>query len=171
MVASTWRLISNWNAKSHRLDGRSDVFSLGVILYEALTGQRPFRGSTLNELLHQIVSVEPRTPRGLREDIPAELERICLKALNKRLSDRYASAAALAEDLEAWLQPKATQPIQLHREEQIVPKGLRSFDASDASSFWIYCLVLAIEKTCKRALRFGNRELNKPILSRHLAWG
>ncbi len=121
--------------EGHRLDGRSDVFSLGVIMYEALTGQRPFRGGTLNELFHQIVSVEPRPLRSLREDTPAELERICLKSLNKRVSDRYASAAALAEDIAAWLQPKATTASETHREEQIVPKGLRSFDASDASYF------------------------------------
>ncbi len=121
--------------EGHRLDGRSDVFSLGVIMYEALTGQRPFRGSTINELLHQIVSVEARAPRCLREDTPAELERICLKSLNKRVSDRYNNAAALAEDLAAWLQPKAPQSTHSQREEQIVPKGLRSFDASDASYF------------------------------------
>ena len=121
--------------EGHRLDGRSDVFSVGVILYEALTGERPFRGSTLNELLHQIVSVEPRSLRSLRNDIAAELERICLKSLSKRVSDRYVSAAALAEDLAAWLQPKATTVTEPRREEQIVPKGLRSFDASDASYF------------------------------------
>ncbi len=121
--------------EGHRLDGRSDVFSLGVILYESLTGQRPFRGGTLNELLHQLISIEPQAPRSLREDIPAELERICLKSLSKRVSDRYASASALAEDLGAWLQPTSTRATPDTREEQIVPKGLRSFDASDASYF------------------------------------
>ena len=55
--------------EGHRLDGRSDVFALGIILYEMLTGQLPFRGSTQNEILHQVISVEPRAPRSLRPEM------------------------------------------------------------------------------------------------------
>ena len=117
--------------EGHRLDGRSDVYSLGVVLYELLVGKRPFRGSTSNELLHQVVSVDPPHPRNIDDSIPAELERICLKALSKRASDRYATAAEFADDLLSWQQ----EPEQGNQGPQIVPKGLRSFDADDADFF------------------------------------
>ena len=117
--------------EGHRLDGRSDVYSLGVVLYELLVGKRPFRGSTSNELLHQVVSVDPPHPRNIDDSIPAELERICLKALSKRASDRYATAAEFANDLLSWQQ----EPEQEIKDLQIVPKGLRSFDADDADFF------------------------------------
>ncbi len=117
--------------EGHRLDGRSDIFSLGVVLYEALTGKTPFRGSTSNELFHQVISVQPKPPRELDGSIPAELERICMKSLSKRASDRYATAADLADDLLSWNQT----PQQEHIALQIVPKGLRSFDVDDADFF------------------------------------
>lgn len=117
--------------EGHRLDGRSDVFALGVMMYELLTGKRPFRGSTANEIYHQIISVDPLPPRGIESDIPEELERICLKALAKRAADRYATAAELADDLSNWQQGPATSAI----ERTIIPKGLRSFDADDADFF------------------------------------
>jgi len=117
--------------EGHRLDGRSDIFSLGIIFYELLTGKRPFRGSSTYELLHQIISEEPRTPREIDDSLPAELERICLKALSKRASDRYPTAAELADDLLHWNQ----SPQQAIKELQIVPKGLRSFDTEDADFF------------------------------------
>jgi serine/threonine protein kinase len=88
--------------EGHRVDGRSDIFSLGVVFYELLTGRRPFRGDTREELLEQIVAVEARPPRQVDEAIPMELERICLKALSKRATERYTTASDLAQDLRHW---------------------------------------------------------------------
>ena len=84
--------------EGHRVDGRSDVFSLGVVFYEMLTVQLPFQGESTSELLEQISKALVRPPREIDDTIPKELERICLKALAKRASDRYATARDMAED-------------------------------------------------------------------------
>ena len=93
-------------------DQRSDVYSLGVILFELLTGERPFRGE-LRTLLHQVIHDEPPSPRKLNTRIPRDLETICLKCLEKEPSRRYTSAAALADDLRRYLQeqPIAARPV------------------------------------------------------------
>ncbi len=89
--------------EGHRLDGRTDIFSLGAVLYECLTGRQPFRGESTSEVLEMVKHVEPRPPRQLDNGIPRELERICLKALSKRVCDRYSTAADMADDLRQWL--------------------------------------------------------------------
>lgn len=90
-----------------RLDGRSDLFSLGVIFYEMLTGQRPFNSQGRDLLYREILSATPVPPRSLNNSIPAALETICLKALAKRPADRYPTATAFARALEESLQFKA----------------------------------------------------------------
>jgi TOMM system kinase/cyclase fusion protein len=89
---------------AHRIDGRTDIYSLGVVLYEMLTGYVPFRATELLELMRQVRDDEPQPPRQLVRDIPPELERACLKALAKRQQDRYTTAADFAEDLRSVLQ-------------------------------------------------------------------
>jgi serine/threonine protein kinase len=150
--------------EGHRVDGRADIFSLGAIFYELLTGKNPFRGDSVQVVLESIKKSEPRPPRQIDDAIPRELERICLKALSKRAQDRYTTARDMADDLRVFRQAEGgaaargssavptnspaastleSAPLPAtsrqsgsdHRPVKIVPRGLRSFDEHDAEFF------------------------------------
>lgn len=149
--------------EGHRVDGRSDVFSLGVVLYLLLVGRKPFRGKSEAELLIQIKGFEPPPPRQFDRSVPQDLERICRRAISKRASDRYATAKEMSDELRHFLatleesedgcerpfdlphkgvcgggksDSGSTNDFQTSRSvAMIVPKGLRSFDSHDTDFF------------------------------------
>jgi sigma-B regulation protein RsbU (phosphoserine phosphatase) len=95
--------------EGHRIDGRTDIYALGVILYRLISGRLPFTAPDARELLEAVVAHEPRPPRQFVRGLPRELERICLKAMAKNLADRYTTSGDLATDLRALVREHQDQ--------------------------------------------------------------
>ena len=135
--------------ESHLVDGRSDIFSLGIVLYKLITGTDAFAGTDTDSILRSIIESDPTLPRDINSGVPIGLQRVCLKALSKPIGQRYSRASLLARDLRrVSIDEETAQSIPSDFSEQsthialsaesiigVTPRGLRSFDMNDARFF------------------------------------
>lgn len=141
--------------EGHRVDGRSDQFSVGVVMYELLTAARPFQGGNTTEVMRQILSTDPVPPAQVNSAIPHELNRICMKLLSRLASERYDDMQALCDDLRHWQELErindhmagermavsandltrsleVIEPANKVSELTVVPRGLRAYSQRDS---------------------------------------
>ena len=163
----SWAHRRTWPPSRHRATAKrlvpsADVYALGAIFYECLTGRPPFRGAHLLETLEQVRSHDPVPPRQLQPGVPLDLETICLKALHKNPARRYASAKELADDLQRWEngEPILARPVgSLERTRKWMRRhpALASLMAVVFTSVILLAMLSAIALVQRNEAREGKR--------------
>ncbi len=166
-------------ADGRNVDRRTDIYALGASLYEALTGRPPFQGSSYLNILRQVYSEEPLSPRMLNPDIPLDLEAICLKCLEKKANKRYVSAKTLAQDFQNFLENKPVKAKPANTATRLRKWFLRNkaitFVSLGATLIIIFSLVLFVTKIQEEkeiALKAKNKaqeQEKKAIIARQFA--
>jgi predicted ATPase/tRNA A-37 threonylcarbamoyl transferase component Bud32 len=119
-IVGTVAYMSPQQVMGEEVDGRSDLYSLGVVMYELLTGRLPFSGDQQVAVAHAILHEDPITIRELSPEVPAELEHIVFKAMMKSLASRYQSADEMAEDLTRFREHDRRRRAGIHEELDLI---------------------------------------------------
>ncbi|MES2069788.1 MAG: serine/threonine-protein kinase [Pseudomonadota bacterium] len=142
-ILGTPNYMSPEQATGQQVTATTDVYSLGAVMYEMLTQQKPFQGQNIDKLLQQIAHKTPKAPSELSPNVPVTLSNIVMKAMQKNPTDRYASAAEMEQALEKFLE----------RDKRLKRKRGRSADetrgkpepsAERSSLFWLSCVAVAV---------------------------
>jgi hypothetical protein len=154
VVLGTPEYMAPEQARGETVGPAADVYALGAVLYECLTGRPPFKAATALDTLRQVVADDPVPPRQLQSQTPRDLETICLKCLRKEPAKRYASAEALAEDLGRY---QAGEPIQA-RPAGLWERGVKWTKRRPAVAALVVVSVLAVLILMGGSLVYADRE-------------
>jgi beta-lactam-binding protein with PASTA domain/tRNA A-37 threonylcarbamoyl transferase component Bud32 len=138
MVIGTASYLSPEQAQGNPVDARSDVYALGCVLYEMLTGQTPFTGDTPLSIAYKQVREDPKQPSTVNPDVPSGMDAITMKALAKNPDNRYSSAAEMREDLQRFLSGHAVQATPLMADQTMVApagEGTRVMERADEEEY------------------------------------
>ncbi len=161
LVGTPYYMAPEQIAGDGRVSKSWDLYALGVILYEMLTGELPFDGETTMEVYHKILNQDPTPPRELAPAVPAAVEHICLKAMMREEALRYRSVAELLRDVEAYLEmrPISARPLG------VVGRFFRRFERHTALYTVILCaLVIATGSLAILGLRLYRRYADRPAV-------
>ena len=123
VIMGTVSYMSPEQASGEKMDQRTDIFSLGVVLYEMITGERPFKGKSAIDTLHAIINLEPASPTRLNSQVPPELSDILSKALAKDLAERYQHAGDFELDLRRFKRALESNSLISVQHSAIKPGG------------------------------------------------